>query len=604
MQRFAMCGVVVVLLAACGGPSASSDAGTVGSAQGGGVSVGGGAAGGGGGSLCVPKTCDQLGKNCGEISDGCGGQLQCGDADGGECSASTTCGGGGTPNVCGARCLLGCPNGFTCDLHEGACVPGDLTDLQLDVKAAVRFTGTLTVNGATPTSTCTTGSRATLKLVEKGGTRTYLPTIACGTAMGAFDFDTAVYPGRYAVSVMSTTSPQLPTTYLPLTPAEVDLTAETLGLALDLKTIDIGGVVTSNGGAPTQTCTVSSPASVLFTDTTTQVVTTVAVPCSTTSPFAFTGKLVPGTYKVEVRGNSLSNLPTVSSLIDPAMVLTSSNTALGLDVRTLRVGGTVTLNGQQPTTTCSLSSKGTVRLTENTTKAVFNIPIPCNMAMGPFSFEGGVFAGTYTVAVLGSYTSNLPGQAVVIDPALVVNADVMGLQLDVKAFTVGGSITLNGATPSTSCTTPTTTIATVTFTNLATQAITSAYATCAAPQFVFTAQLGQGTYSVKARGGYNNTSLPTSSMLVNPSLTVSADAPNLMFDVKTLHYGGTVTANSQAVTTTSTTCSATNPPGYVDLTETTTGVTFALPLTCPSAGAATFDGLVSPGTYKVGVRGR
>lgn len=54
--------------------------------------VGCGAAG-----TCVPTTCAATGKNCGSVSNGCGGTLSCGT-----CSASSTCGGGGVANVCGA----------------------------------------------------------------------------------------------------------------------------------------------------------------------------------------------------------------------------------------------------------------------------------------------------------------------------------------------------------------------------------------------------------------------------------------------------------------------------------------------------------------------
>jgi Periplasmic component of the Tol biopolymer transport system len=46
---------------------------------------------------CVPTSCETQGKNCGEISDGCGGTLACG-----ECAGNLSCGGAGTENVCGA----------------------------------------------------------------------------------------------------------------------------------------------------------------------------------------------------------------------------------------------------------------------------------------------------------------------------------------------------------------------------------------------------------------------------------------------------------------------------------------------------------------------
>jgi hypothetical protein len=47
-------------------------------------------------NTCTPTTCAAQGKNCGTISDGCGGFLHCGS-----CTAPQTCGGGGIPNVCG-----------------------------------------------------------------------------------------------------------------------------------------------------------------------------------------------------------------------------------------------------------------------------------------------------------------------------------------------------------------------------------------------------------------------------------------------------------------------------------------------------------------------
>jgi hypothetical protein len=45
----------------------------------------------------VPKTCAQLGFNCGPAGDGCGGLLQCGAT----CPIGEICGGGGKPGVCG-----------------------------------------------------------------------------------------------------------------------------------------------------------------------------------------------------------------------------------------------------------------------------------------------------------------------------------------------------------------------------------------------------------------------------------------------------------------------------------------------------------------------
>jgi hypothetical protein len=45
---------------------------------------------------CTPKTCADLGVECGPEGDGCGGLQQCGT-----CVAPETCGGGGAPGKCG-----------------------------------------------------------------------------------------------------------------------------------------------------------------------------------------------------------------------------------------------------------------------------------------------------------------------------------------------------------------------------------------------------------------------------------------------------------------------------------------------------------------------
>ncbi len=66
-------------------------------------------------SSCVPATCNSLGFNCGEASDGCGNVLDCGGTT--ACVAPQACGGGGKPNVCGSSepCTNLCKQKVTCD---------------------------------------------------------------------------------------------------------------------------------------------------------------------------------------------------------------------------------------------------------------------------------------------------------------------------------------------------------------------------------------------------------------------------------------------------------------------------------------------------------
>ncbi len=74
--------------------------------------------------MCTPRTCPQQGINCGPASDGCGGVIQCGP-----CTDGGTCGGGGTANVCGSPCTprncqqLGANCGFQGDGCGGSANP-------------------------------------------------------------------------------------------------------------------------------------------------------------------------------------------------------------------------------------------------------------------------------------------------------------------------------------------------------------------------------------------------------------------------------------------------------------------------------------------------
>ena len=83
----------------------------------------------------------------------------------------------------------------------------------------------------------------------------------------------------------------------------------------------------------------------------------------------------------------------------------------------------------------------------------FDFPIPCTQT--DYVWSGAVYPGTYVVTVDGGDGySNLPYTAYVANPALAVTNNVSGQALDVQTFTVGGTVTLNGAapTPSQYCT--------------------------------------------------------------------------------------------------------------------------------------------------------
>lgn len=65
---------------------------------------------------CTPTTCSEQNAQCGTIADGCGGTLNCG-----RCPSPSVCGADGTPNVCGGQT----PCATTADCIEGRkCISG------------------------------------------------------------------------------------------------------------------------------------------------------------------------------------------------------------------------------------------------------------------------------------------------------------------------------------------------------------------------------------------------------------------------------------------------------------------------------------------------
>ena len=67
--------------------------------------------------ICTPLTKCPAPDDCGQISDGCNGQVSCG----GPCTAPESCGGGGQKNVCGCTPATHCTGGQTCGTAADGC---------------------------------------------------------------------------------------------------------------------------------------------------------------------------------------------------------------------------------------------------------------------------------------------------------------------------------------------------------------------------------------------------------------------------------------------------------------------------------------------------
>ncbi len=109
-----------------------------------------------GGSLCKPRTCASAGANCGPIADGCGGVVMCGT-----CSvAGEICGGGGTPSVCGTNVVPVCTGLCT---QQVVCPGGGTTSISGTVTSPA---GNLPIYGA-------------LVYVPNGAVDAFTPGVSC-----------------------------------------------------------------------------------------------------------------------------------------------------------------------------------------------------------------------------------------------------------------------------------------------------------------------------------------------------------------------------------------------------------------------------------------
>ncbi len=131
-----------------------------------------------GGSVCVPKTCADQGKDCGPVSDGCGGLLQCGT-----CSSPKICGLDlpsvcSVPTSCTNLCLkqVSCPTGGATSVTGKVYAPNGVEPLPNAIvyvpnapvtafSTAVSCDNCLMASGSPLVST-TTGADGTFKLTN------------------------------------------------------------------------------------------------------------------------------------------------------------------------------------------------------------------------------------------------------------------------------------------------------------------------------------------------------------------------------------------------------------------------------------------------------
>ena len=328
-------------------------------------------------SSCIPNTCATLGANCGTLSDSCGAWLDCGT-----CNGNGTCGGGGIPNVCGA----------------GSCTPDTCA--------------TLGANCGTLSDSCGVW-------------------LDCGSCNGNATCGGGGTPNVCGVSCVG----QCPLSYT--CGDGVCQGGNAQQLLLDVKTISISGQVTQNSEKPRDSndfCRETGPnpsprGHVVLTDVNNPaaVFTLELQGCQPSTSATFSGVVFPGTYRVVVRGAN-SNLPKADFVVHSALTLSSNQSGMLLDVKTISILGRVTLSSENPktsegscqNTTPPPPTRGRVVLTDvNNPAAVFTLDLEGCQTNAEATFSGVVFPGTYRIVVHG-VNSDLPNSNFVAVPALRV----------------------------------------------------------------------------------------------------------------------------------------------------------------------------------------
>lgn len=362
--------------------------------------------------------------------------------------------------------------------------------------------------------------------------------------------------------------------------------------AFDERTIEVAGVVTANGLVPDQSCAGDELRGQVFFYAEDGVASfALPIPCAAAgAPFAWSGAIYPGVYRVAVMG-AHSSLPPSTITVASSLAVQADRDDFAFDVANHRVAGTLTENGGTPSCVAG-SEAAQVLLDEPTSGAFFSFPIPCPDAGQPLSWSGTVTPGTYRVRLLGENAS-FPTSMHTLETALPVEADVVDLAYDVTTYPISGTVTLNGQVPGqpASCRGSRGHVSLESTVDPA-QAIQIPCAAAGTP-FTFSGVAYAGSYVVAVAGQASD--IP--SQTFRPGLTIDVAAPvvDLALDVTAHPVTGTVTLNGAAPAA----CTGATW-GEVSMYEAKKGYSFNIDVPC-AGGAFAFAALLYPGTYGVWV---
>lgn len=362
-------------------------------------------------------------------------------------------------------------------------------------------------------------------------------------------------------------------------------------LRIDVPTFAFAGTLTMR--SPTapwaRGCLSEAPASIALVEVTNGTDFTLPLQCAGEgAPFRFSTRVVPGVYRIRlVTRQSTTLVGGVNEVIDAGFDLRHDRADVAFDVVNAAVSGTFTVNGA-PAMDCTSTYPHPVELHFLDAAGHTIVSTTGYCARGaPERFTVRIPPGTYRVNASNVDPTN-PGTVAWADSDVVIAGDRSDLTLNVRLFTVSGTITMNGTTPLSGCS-GSSPRATISFT-----APNSPPATfvvpCGTGAFNYTALLGADTYQVRVQGG--SSTFPRGVTLVEPALVVDRNLTR-SYDVRTFPVQLTIPSVTPS---TAWVCSTGIRAHFVDAAR---GQNVDLPVVCGTR--PTFSGSVFSGTYDIGV---
>ncbi len=549
----------------------------------------------------APPSCEELERNCGPVTDACGRVVECGT-----CSATQTCGGGGTAGLCGGRtCEADCPAGYTCR-GDGTCANGPRDALALDAKT-FEVEGQFLHEGAPVTNCSSYFYRLGFTDLQSGVE--YEVKLDCSLETG-WTFKSHLPPGayRFALHWSSASSGDFVRRQFA---SFLSVQSDRKGLLFEVSApqVAVAGRIVVNGPPLPWTGT---PAKLRFVELRTDVTT--LLPLDVVGRFQ--GRLPPGGHLVTLEGGGA---PTgADALVGTLQADTSQEEVeLTLAPNSLEVVGRITRDGQElrDDTCYGHGSRQTfAHFVDVTGQRTFSFQVHCWQQENGWRFEGRLPPGSYRVELeprdygprgtLGS----LPQGRVVALPRLELLESQRELVLDVKTQAVSGSIVQGGtALPAGLCSDANSTTDAfgnhtyVELSDMDTGVVTRLGVACSSNAgWTFQGRVLPGRYGMsilpRDTAGTGEASYPNVKGFAAPlTLEVSGDRQGIVLDITRHEVAGRIQLH--AVDSIST-CRL---DGQTQLwfVHPRTRREQRLDLQCDSENSGTFHGAVFPGTYEL-----